>query len=209
MTPEPWTCSYHQSSGTIDELVAEVCEAQPTLVAVSALTASINEAYAFSRRLRRHNVPVVLGGLHASVCPDEASQHVDAVVVGEGESIWQTLLDDAAAKTLKPVYSSVGTFDWQPDLLPRYELLAGRSFPRFTLQTQRGCPFACDFCGASRLISRHRVKPLELIHLELEAIAPLDPRPVIELADDNTFAGRDDAAQLLELLRQSWRPLVH
>jgi radical SAM superfamily enzyme YgiQ (UPF0313 family) len=79
-------------------------------------------------------------------------------------------------------------------------LLGQSPRPRFTIQTQRGCPLACDFCGASRLLGPHRVKPIANIQRELEAITALAPRPVLELADDNTFIGRADAGELLDTL---------
>ena len=86
--------------------------------------------------------------------------------------------------------------------LPRYELL-GAPPARFILQTQRGCPLACEFCGASRLLGTFREKPAEHIRQELEAIRAVDPRPLVELADDNTFAGSRDAGELLDVLKQS------
>jgi radical SAM superfamily enzyme YgiQ (UPF0313 family) len=68
------------------------------------------------------------------------------------------------------------------------------------VQTQRGCPLACEFCGASRLLGPHRHKPAANLKRELAAITALVPRPVLELADDNTFAGGRDAGELIEVL---------
>jgi radical SAM superfamily enzyme YgiQ (UPF0313 family) len=99
MSPPHWTCSYHDepaSEGPIEKVIQE----RPTLVAVSALTASVEEAYRFSADLRHARIPVVLGGLHATPYPDEARQHCDAVVIGNGESAWPIVLADAEAKRL-------------------------------------------------------------------------------------------------------------
>ncbi|MCA9047545.1 MAG: radical SAM protein, partial [Planctomycetaceae bacterium] len=85
---------------------------------------------------------------------------------------------------------------------PRFDLLPERPH-RFTLQTQRGCPLACEFCAAGRLLGRFSEKPLENIAHELQLLKTIRPRPLIELADDNTFAGRRDHAALLEVLRDS------
>jgi radical SAM superfamily enzyme YgiQ (UPF0313 family) len=71
------------------------------------------------------------------------------------------------------------------------------------VQTERGCPFACDFCAASRLLGPFREKPLAVIREELAAMRRLSPRPLVELADDNTFAGGRRAEPLLETLRDS------
>jgi radical SAM superfamily enzyme YgiQ (UPF0313 family) len=68
------------------------------------------------------------------------------------------------------------------------------------VQTQRGCPLACEFCGASRLLGPHRLKPISNLKRELAAIAARVPRPILELADDNTFAGGRDAPEFMEAL---------
>jgi radical SAM superfamily enzyme YgiQ (UPF0313 family) len=75
--------------------------------------------------------------------------------------------------------------------------------PRFTLQTARGCPLACDFCGASRLLGSFAEKPVAAIENELAAIRQIDARPLVELADDNTFAGGRDPADLFACLRRA------
>ncbi|MFO0896610.1 MAG: radical SAM protein [Pirellulales bacterium] len=202
-TPEPWTCSYQPLPGEerLEEFFAQVMDARPTLVALSALTASAPLAYRLAQRLRAAGLPTVIGGLHATVCPDEAGRHCDAVVLGPGEYVWPQLLRDAAAGRLQPIYDARGrTAEAWP--LPRFELLGPR-VPRYTLQTQRGCPLACEFCGASRLLGPFCEKPLAKIRQELQAIAALDPEPVIELADDNTFAGSRDAEALLGALAEA------
>jgi radical SAM superfamily enzyme YgiQ (UPF0313 family) len=200
LNPPDWTCSYHEAERASEELADEVLRERPTLVALSALTASVEEAYRFSALLRRRGAKVVLGGLHATACPAEASEHFDAVVVGEGEPVWSQLLADTATSEWKPVYRATVPFDLADSPVPRFDLLGCGSRPRLTVQTQRGCPFACEFCGASRLLGPHRLKPATNLKRELAAITALVPHPVLELADDNTFAGRRDARELLSVL---------
>jgi radical SAM superfamily enzyme YgiQ (UPF0313 family) len=153
--------------------------------------------------LRRRGLRVVLGGLHATVLPDEAARHADAVVVGEGEEVWGSVLRDAEAGLLAPRYQARGPCDLGHAPVPRFDLLGTQRPARFTLQTQRGCPLACEFCGASRMLGPFREKPVERIALELAALRELAHEPLLELADDNTFAGRRDAGPLLDLLRDS------
>lgn len=161
------------------------------------MTASIQEAYALSTRLRRHKIPVVLGGLHVTACPEEAAPFANSVVIGSGEPVWSEVLADAAKGELRAIYRATALQrDWP---LPRFDLL-GPDVPRFTLQTQRGCPLACDFCGASRLLGKFQEKPTSAIREELAAIASHVPRPLVELADDNTFAGQRDPHELFEAL---------
>jgi radical SAM superfamily enzyme YgiQ (UPF0313 family) len=200
LTPPHWTCSYHETAHANEALADEILRQQPTLVALSALTASVEEAYGFSALLRRRGTRVVLGGLHATSCSEEARQHCDAVVIGEGEPIWSELLADAEAGELRSTYRASAPFDLARAPVPRYDLLGHGPRPRLTVQTQRGCPLACEFCGASRLLGPHRFKPVANLKRELAVITARVPRPVLELADDNTFAGRSDARELLETL---------
>jgi radical SAM superfamily enzyme YgiQ (UPF0313 family) len=200
MLPAHWTCSYHEATNVDQRLIQSVVQEKPTLVAVSALTASILEAYRLCDELRKQNIHVVLGGLHATVCPNEAVEHCDAVVVGEGEPVWKDVLSDAEADQLKPLYRAKQPFNLAEAPIPRFELLGKRIRPRITIQTQRGCPLACEFCGASRLLGPHRSKPVANIQKELDAITKLQSNPVLELADDNTFVGQSDPQPLLDCL---------
>ncbi|WP_437187554.1 B12-binding domain-containing radical SAM protein [Planctomicrobium sp. SH668] len=201
MMPSNWTSTY-KAPALVDEAFLEAVLAEsPTLVAISALTASVDEAYALSNQLRLAGIQTVLGGLHVSACPDEAARHADAIIVGSGEPVWNQVIADATRRALQPVYRAprkLPETDW---VLPRIDLLGPVS--RYTLQTQRGCPFACDFCAASRLLERFREKPIQLIRRELSQINKLDSAPLIELADDNTFAGNRDADELFEALHEA------
>ena len=203
LTPPHWRCTYHEADGDIERLAQELVDLGPTLVAISALTASIERAYALTALLRAAGLKVIIGGLHATACPDEVEARCDAVAVGDGEPVWLAILNDAAMNTLKPRYRAARQFDLADAPVPRYELLGGLPRKRLTMQTQRGCPFACDFCGASRLLGKFREKPVANIRAELEAIARVDPHSTIELADDNTFAGGRDQCELLTVLGQS------
>jgi radical SAM superfamily enzyme YgiQ (UPF0313 family) len=200
LTPAHWTQSYHEAATVDDTLVAAVLATRPAVAAVSALTASILEAYGLAARLRAEGVRVVIGGIHATACPSEVASHADAVVVGDGEPVWAGLLADAESGRLRPLYRADRPFDLAMSPLPRYDLIGSRSRPRFTLQTERGCPLACEFCGASRLLGPFREKPIDRIEAELAQLRTLSQRPIVELADDNTFAGRRDASELLEAL---------
>ena len=200
MLPERWTCEYRPAQTCDEELIEALAASRPDLVAISALTASIEEAYRLCGELRKRQVRTVVGGLHATACPDEAARHADAVVAGSGELIWRQVLSDAEIGCLGGIYRAprrLGAGDWP---LPRFDLL-GPGVPRFTLQTQRGCPLACDFCAASRLLGPFQEKPAANIERELALIRRLDSRPLVELADDNTFAGGRDPGELLEVLR--------
>ena len=200
MTPEHWSRSHHAAAQADEALADQIAAQRPTLAAISALTASVQEAYRLSEMLRRRGILTVMGGLHVTAAPQEAETFCDAVVIGEGEPVWRRVLADAEAGKLSPRYqASEPSEEWPA---PQWELLGGRP-PRYTLQTQRGCPFACDFCAASRLLSPFREKPLADIDRELADICERSPRPLLELADDNTFAGTRDFLPFFERMKQS------
>lgn len=106
LTPEPWTCTYHATAAVDERSIDALTETRPDLVAVSALTASALEAYRLGDELKRRGVRCVLGGLHATACPEEAQQHFDAVVIGEGEPVWPRVLEDAGRGDLQLCDSS-------------------------------------------------------------------------------------------------------
>lgn len=203
LTPDHWTVSYHEAPAASDELLHEVVSTRPRIVAISALTASILEAYALAAKLRALGITVIIGGLHATACPDEAMRQADAVVIGDGEPVWQRLLRDVEEGSLAPTYRASAPFDLAHAPAPRLDLLGAKSRPRYTLQTARGCPLACDFCAASRMLGPFRTKPAVNIERELSAITALHPRATIELADDNTFARREPRLDMLDALARS------
>lgn len=171
-------------------------------VAISSYTAQINEAYSLADRYRRRGIKVILGGLHVSALPDEAACHADALVLGEGELVWPTLIKDLLNNRLKKIYDARNvSFDLAQAPMPRYDLLDIDHYNRITVQTQRGCPFSCEFCAASiRLSPRFKTKPVAKVIQEIQLIKQLWDKPFIEFADDNTFANPAHGKRLLKQL---------
>jgi radical SAM superfamily enzyme YgiQ (UPF0313 family) len=171
-------------------------------VAISSFTAMIKDAYALADKYRAAGVTVILGGLHVTLAPDEAALHADAIVVGEAELVWPEVMRDLCAGQVRPRYQACGTFDLSLAPMPRFDLLDPRRYNRLTVQTQRGCPFNCEFCAASiRLRPGYRAKPVSKILAEIEAIRGIWPEPFLEFADDNTFADKRHGRALVEALR--------
>ncbi len=203
-TPPHWELAYREVDALDEAAWAELDSGGFDLVAISSLTARIEDAYRIADRLRARGTRVVIGGLHATALPQEALSHADAVVQGEGERAWPRLLADLEANRLQPLYSSPSdrtlVHHFEEARVPRYDLLDPSRYNRLTLQTTRGCPLDCEFCGASRTFSSYKQKPLPQVRRELEAIRAVWPRPFVELADDNTFAAKGWGRRLAELL---------
>jgi radical SAM superfamily enzyme YgiQ (UPF0313 family) len=172
------------------------------LVAISSFTAMIKDAYVLADRYRAQGVRVVLGGLHVALCPDEAASHADAIVVGEAEAVWASVVEDAERGCLRPRYQSLVPFDLAEAPMPRFDLLDVSRYNRLTVQTSRGCPWNCEFCAASiRLQPKYRTKPVAKVMAELDVIRSIWSVPFIEFADDNTFADRRHGHALMEALK--------
>ncbi len=157
----------------IDESVEPIdFEADCDLVGVTAMTNMAPAAYYIADKFRARGKTVVLGGVHVTVCPDEAAPHADAVVVGEAEYSWPRVLDDFRKGKLEKVYRAERLFDMQGGPMPRRDLLKlDRYLIPQTVETARGCPFDCDFCSVSRTAGRaYRFRPLEHVQEELRAL---------------------------------------
>jgi radical SAM superfamily enzyme YgiQ (UPF0313 family) len=177
----------------ISEVTAATALESFDLVGISSFTAQIDEAYALADRYRAAGVPVVLGGLHVSLMPDEAAAHADSIVLFGAEGVWPTVVEDARAARLKPRHEGLraGVFEAPHYVVPRFDLLAGRTYNRMTVQTSRGCPLNCEFCAASlRITSSFQQKPVAKVIAEIKAALAVRPQPFFELADDNTFINK-------------------
>jgi len=172
-------------------------------VAISSYSAQIDEAYALADRCRERGVTAIVGGLHATALPDEALEHCDTVVVGEGEACWPELLADLERGHPQPRYGDDGEeFDLAEAPMPAFEALDVGKYNRLTVQTSRGCPHLCDFCASSVLLTkRYKQKPIGKVLAEIDRITSIWPHPFIEFADDNTFIHRVYWKELLNQLK--------
>lgn len=179
------------------------CPPECDLAAITSFTAQIEDAYRVADIYRERGTKVVMGGLHVTSLPEEAAAHADAVAIGEGERLWPRILEDFRRNRLRPRYvSTVGErYEFSGSPLPRYDLLDPDKYNRFPVQTSRGCPFRCEFCASSVLLTpSYTHKPVERVVAEIREIKRRWSNPFIELADDNTFADRRYGRRLAEAL---------
>lgn len=165
------------------------------LVGISAMTATVPWAYAFSDALRRSGKKVVLGGIHPTALPEEAKQHADAVVVGEAESVWGEVLKDALSGDLKPFYHGERlALDDLP--LPYTEGLKGPYHFRAVF-TARGCPYRCSFCSVRKFFGDTiRYRPIRNVAEEVEKCTG----KIYFNGDDNIWGG--DPKRAIELFTE-------
>ncbi len=173
------------------------------LVAISTFSAQVFEAYAIADRLRAAGVKVAMGGLHVSVCADEAARHADYVIVGEGENVWPSVVRAAEDNVPARMFDSIdfAPVDAAALPVPRYDLLEDRPYNRFTVQTSRGCPWRCDFCASNVMLGRkYRKRPVGDVVRDIRAVQQLRKHPFIEFADDNTFVDKEWGKELCRQL---------
>jgi radical SAM superfamily enzyme YgiQ (UPF0313 family) len=117
-------------------------------------------------KLRTAGKKVIIGGIHVTALPDEAKEHADAIVLGEAETVWKDLLNDAGNNSLKPIYE--GEF---PDLagLPQpVTNLWNTKYVYGYFQTSRGCPYSCTFCSVHKFFGgKVRMRPIDEVVKEV------------------------------------------
>jgi radical SAM superfamily enzyme YgiQ (UPF0313 family) len=191
LTPQHWEVEL------VDENWEPFCYREADLVGITAFTAAANRAYQIAAVYRERGVPVVMGGIHASMRPQEALSFVDAVVIGEAETVWPGVVADAEAGQLEPIYQGAWT-DLQAAPHPRWELFHP-DYMFASVQTSRGCPMDCEFCSVTAFNGRrYRRRPPEEVLDELQAI----PQDMIFFVDDNIIGygqrSRDQALALFQ-----------
>ncbi len=147
------------------------------------LTSQAPRAYELAARFKEIGRTVVMGGVHVGLCPDEAAQHADAIVVGEGEGLIEQMVEDFKQGRLKKVYSRKrGQF---PDITrfpnPRRDLHDKKRFYTYKgwelvdlVETSRGCRFDCYPCCMPYLSGRrHRIRPIDHVLSDMRACSDL------------------------------------
>ena len=188
-----------------DERVEAVPVEEPTdLVALSVKTFTAKRAYAIAACYRARGVPVVMGGIHPSLVPEEAGLHADAVVIGDAEGAWPMVLEDFRKGTLERTYSGGNELPLTGLVYDRLIFRGKRYLPIACVQFGRGCRYACEFCSVHSFYGNNRrTRPVEEVASE---IALLGSRRLM-FVDDNFLLDSDAAKELLERiipLRLRW-----
>lgn len=182
-----------------DEGVQNIdADAPCDLVGITACTSAAPRGYEIADEFRGRGKPVVMGGMHASACPEEALQHCDSVVVGEAEGKWPRVLEDWSRGVLKQVYRSSQFPDLSSVPAPRRDLIRREDYyAPDTMQATRGCVHNCDFCSVSTFFGRRiRTRPAEVVAEEMSSL----PSRYIVFVDDNIMSLPGYAKRLFEAM---------
>ncbi|MBI5865991.1 MAG: B12-binding domain-containing radical SAM protein [Planctomycetes bacterium] len=194
LTPPEWQITVFDENVRVPEYAALP---SPDLVGITAFTSQANRAYEIADGFRSRGVRVVMGGIHATMCADEAAARVDAIVTGEAEPIWGEVLHDARRGALRARYDGVHA---NMDSIPpaRHDLLNG-DYAFGSIQTTRGCPLNCSFCSVTSFNGyKYRQRPIADVVREFATIREKH----VLIVDDNLIGtNRDHLARTKELFR--------
>ena len=184
LTPSDWSIKI------IDENFEPFAFEEADIVGLTAFTAAAPRAYEIAGEYRKRGIATVLGGIHASMLPEEAMRYADSVVVGEAEPVWQKVIGDFLRGNLQQVYRAPFV-DLGDAPEPRHDLFhPGYLFG--SIQTARGCPMDCEFCSVTALNGhRYRQRPVDSVLDELEKI----PNKMVFFVDDNIIGYGNAAAE--------------
>jgi len=184
----------------LDEGIVDVDPAavQADLVGLTVITGTAMRAYELAAKIRARGIPVVLGGPHVTLVPEDSQPHADAIVVGYAEESWPELLRDFAAGRMRRRYDQRPGLTLENLPFPRRDLLPRGSFlTDDVFEATRGCVHKCDFCVVpSAWGQKPFQKPVEDVVAD---IRQKGSRKLI-FVDLNLIADRDYAARLFEAL---------
>jgi radical SAM superfamily enzyme YgiQ (UPF0313 family) len=184
LTPQDWEISIVDENLGAPDYPAMP---RPDLVGITAFTSQANRAYEVAMHFRRLGAPVIMGGIHATMCTEEVLERVDSVVTGEAEGIWPQVLEDARHGSLKRRYDG-GLAEISDVPLARHDLLAA-GYALGAIQTTRGCPLNCSFCSVSAFNGAHyRQRAIPDVVREFQSVR--EKRVLV--VDDNLIGTRPE-----------------
>lgn len=184
-----------------DDRLEHILYDEPTdVVAIPVETYTARRAYQIASEYRRRGVPVIMGGFHVTLVPDEAARFADAIVIGEAESVWAEVLDDLRHHTLKPRYQGQQT-DLRQVRVDRSLFQGKRYLPIGLIETGRGCGFPCEFCAVQTFYQRrYRRRDIDNVLAELNSLK--NKRKLFFFVDDNFAGNLRESREVLPALAQ-------
>ncbi len=181
-----------------DERFESIPYSEPTdLVALTVETLTASRAYQIAARYRQRGIPVVMGGYHPTLVPDETLLHADAIVIGEAEQVWPVLIQDVKVGRLQRIYQSQRLQNIA-GIQPDRRIFQGKSYHKLIpIEYGRGCRYACDFCSNHAFWGPGLCyRPIKDVVTEIESLGSR----LLCFVDDNFFSNPLRARELCEAL---------
>ncbi len=180
-----------------DERIEPVPIDEPTdLVALTVETFTAKRAYQIAARYLSRGIPVVMGGYHPTLCPDEALRYATSIVKGDAEGAWPQVIEDARTGELRRVYDS--SFTTLDGSVRDRRIFGKKKYkPLRLVEFGRGCRFVCDFCSIHAFYgANRRRRPVQEVVDEIRILGGGH----VFFTDDNLFNDRDALRELLTAL---------
>lgn len=173
-------------------------ETRTDLVAITAEVYTAKRAYRIADRFRRRGIPVLMGGYHTTIYPDEVAQHADSLLIGNADAVWTGIVRDFQRGQHKKRYYG-DTF--YADITPDRTILRGEKYGKLGIvETGRGCFFDCEFCAITAFHKAHyHRKPVEYITRDVKA-GKKAGKQFFFFADDNFVAEPNHTIKVLKAL---------
>jgi radical SAM superfamily enzyme YgiQ (UPF0313 family) len=195
LTPEE-----HQIEIQDENLAPITFDASPDLVGITSNVDMSQRGFDIARKYRELHIPVIMGGIFPSSCPEQVLNHADSVCIGEAENVWQSILDDVQHGILKKVYQWKGSPDLSRVPRPKWEAIDCRKYLYTNIiTTSRSCPHGCEFCynSCEYTIKCYRRRPIPNVLAEIEK---LETNQVM-FVDDNFIGDTDWAIAFLAAIK--------
>ena len=190
--PPSWrVIHFDEEAGPVDESIPA------DLVAMTFHTPSAYHAYAMAGRFRSKGIPVVLGGPHVTLMPDEAERHADAIFIGEAEEEWPRFLNDFGKGMIRKRYHPAEVPDLAVAPVPVREHFHRRDHTGGVLFATRGCTHGCEFCTLAVMYRRlFRTRPVDAVAAEFASFRG----KIVIFWDDNLANDREYAKKLFRAI---------
>lgn len=176
------------------------------LIGISAITPCINKAYSYAKYFKEKGIPVFIGGVHATLNPDEVKEHCDVVVRGLADETLPQLIEDFKEGTLKEIYEQPGNMSFKNLVFPNRKIYEDKSFLGCELNmvyATFGCVNNCGFCVQPYVCSGYHQRPVDDVIDEIRLIED----DYVEFVDPNLSRDESYLKELCEKLaplKKNW-----
>jgi radical SAM superfamily enzyme YgiQ (UPF0313 family) len=182
-----------------DDRMEKIPFDEPTdLAAITVETFTARRSYEISSEYAKRGVPVIMGGMHVKLLPEEVKEHCDSIMIGDAEDKWAEMIEDLRRGRLKKEYICGTVIIPQKGVITRRDIFEGKGYlPITLLQFSRGCRFSCNYCASSVYFNRtHHCRDVSEVIEEIKS----QKRKDLFFVDDNITANREKAKELFRAL---------
>lgn len=182
----------------IDDSIQKIPKEKPDIVGLTTFTTAKKRCYEIADYYRSLNIPVIIGGAHASFATKEVLEHADSAIIGEAELVWKECLSDFEKGDLKKIYKAEKLCDFKNSPIPRWDLTEYKKINIIGVQASRGCPFNCEFCLVEKMFGKkHRVRDVDDVIEEIKSL----PTKRIFFVDDNLTFNKKFIRELIKKIK--------